>query len=341
MKDVTIIGVDLAKSVFQVHGADRDGGKVFSKKLTRPQFARFMADHPICLVAMEACGSAHYWAREMQAMGHDVRLIPPAYVKPFVKRQKNDAADAEAIAEAAVRSNMRFVEVKTEEQQAQAMLFRTREMLIRQRTQAANALRAHLAEFGVAVPKGIQNIDRLAQYLEKAKDSLPDSLLLAGQIYLDQIEHLNKEVTELGIAIKALARTDDTARRLQTIPGVGPVTAMAIAAFAPAMGTFKRGRNFSAWLGLVPQQHSTGGKQLLGRTSKMGQKDIRRLLIIGAMSVIKAGLMTGIPENSWLGRLLARKTRMVAAVALANKMARMIWAISVKGEVYRNPSAAM
>ncbi len=160
---------------------------------------------------MEACGSAHYWAREMQAIGHDVRLIPAAYVKPFVKRQKNDAADAEAIAEAAARSNMRFVEVKTKEQQAQAMLFRTREMLIRQRTQAANALRAHLAEFGVVVPKGIKNIDRLAQYLEKAKDRLPDSLVLAGQIYLDQIEHLNKEVAELGIAIKALARLGSSA----------------------------------------------------------------------------------------------------------------------------------
>ena len=190
-------------------------------------------------------------------------------------------------------------------------------------------------------PRGSKNIDRLAQHLEAAQDVLPDSLLLAGRIYLDQIEHLNKEVTELGTAIKAQARSDDTARRLQTIPDVGPVAAMAIAAFAPDMETVQRGRNFSAWLGLVPQQHSTGGRQLLGRASKMGQNDIRRLLIIGAMSVIKAGLMTGIPETSWLRRLLARKTRMVAAVALANKMARMIWAVSVKGETYRNPNAVM
>jgi transposase len=318
MKEVTIIGVDLAKSVFQVHGAAVDGSTVFRKKLTRAQFASFMAEQPTCLVAMEACGSAHYWGREMKKLGHEAHLIAPIYVKPFVKRQKNDAADAEAIVEAASRPNMRFVTIKSEEQQGRGALFRTRELLVRQRTQLVNALRAHLAEFGLVVPKGIRNVKRLAEHIENLKNILPNSIREVGKVYLDQI---------------------DISRQLQTIPGVGPITAIAVEAFAPEMGSFDRGRNFSAWLGLVPKQHSTGGKQILGRTSRMGQKDIRRLLIIGAMSVIKVAVTKGVSQNSWLGHMLVRKPRMVVAIALANKMARMIWAMLTKGEDYRNPMA--
>lgn len=339
MKEVTIIGIDLAKSVFQVHGAAVDGSTVFRKKLTRLQFVRFMAEQPACLVAMEACGSAHYWGREMKKLGHDARLIAPIYVKPFVKRQKNDAADAEAIVEAASRPNMRFVSIKTEKQQGRGALFRTRELLIRQRTQMVNALRAHLAEFGTIVPMGIRNVKRLAEHIENPENALPDSIREVGMAYLGQIGGLTQRIGELEASIKAEAKHSGVSHQLQTIPGIGPITAMAVEAFAPEMGCFDRGRNFSAWLGLVPKQHSTGGKQILGRTSRMGQKDIRRLLTIGAMSVIKVAVTKGVPESSWLGRMLIRKPRMVVAIALANKMARMIWAMLTKGEDYKDPMA--
>lgn len=339
MTEVTTIGVDLAKSVFQVHGASVDGSTVFRKKLTRVQFAGFMTEQPACLVAMESCGSAHYWGREMRKLGHDARLIASIYVTPFVKRQKNDAADAEAIVEAASRPNMRFVSIKSEKQQGRGALFRTRELLIRQRTQLVNALRAHLAEFGLIVPKGIRNVKRLAEHIENPENILPDCIREVGAVYLDQIGGLTQRISELEASIKAEAKHSDVSRQLQTIPGIGPITAMAIEAFAPEMGCFDRGRNFSAWLGLVPKQHSTGEKQILGRTSRMGQKDIRRLLIIGAMSVIKAEVTKSVPQHAWLGRMLVRKPRMVVAIALANKMARTIWAMLTNGENYRNPMA--
>ncbi len=339
MNEVVIIGVDLAKSVFQVHGAGADGSVAYRKKLTRPQFSRFMADHPKCIVAMEACGSAYYWARSMEELGHEVRLVPPIYVKPFVKRQKNDSADAEAIAEAASRPNMRFVPIKTVQQQARSIMFRTREMLVGQRTQTVNALRSHLVEFGVIVPKGLHNLKRLAAYIEGADDCLPADVVRIGEIYLEEIAQHTSRIKSLEKSIKKMAETSETSRRLRTVPGVGPITAMAIEAFAPEMERFERGRNFSAWLGLVPRQHSTGGKQVLGRTSKMGQKDIRKLLIVGAMSVIKSEVYKN-PDGrqTWLGQLLKRKPRMVVAIALANKMARAIWAMLTKGEDYKNPS---
>ncbi len=340
MEDVTIIGVDLAKSVFQVHGAAADGSAIFRKKLTRIQFAKFMADQPACIVAMEACGSAHYWGREMIKQGHTALLIAPIYVKPFVKRQKNDVADAEAIAEAASRPNMRFVPIKSEEQQARAALFRTRELLVRQRTQAANALRSHLAEFGIIVPKGMCNVKRLITYVDDPQRLLPKSLREVGLMYLLLIADLKHQIEQLGKTIKAEAQDSQISRQLQTMPGIGPIVAMAIEAFAPHMSNFKCGRNFSAWLGLDPRQHSTGGRQILGRTSKMGQKDIRRLLIIGAMSVIKATTIKGTVKGSWLERMLAKKPRMLVAIALANKMARAIWAMLTRGENYRNPMDA-
>ncbi len=267
MDKVTIIGVDLAKRSFQVHGASADGSVLFRKKLSRAQVVPFFAQQPICIVAMEACATAHDWGREIGALGHEVKLIPPIYVKPFVKRHKNDAADAEAIAEAASRPTMRTVAVKTHDQQSQAVLFRTRDLLLRQRTQLINALRAHLAEFGKIAPKSATNIKRLKEILEDPKNGLPQIVTDIGSIYFDQIATLTEQISKLEKQVRTEATKDDAARRLQTMPGIGPITAMAVSAFAPPMEIFRRGRDFAAWVGLVPKQHSTGGKQKLGRTS--------------------------------------------------------------------------
>src|ERR1700689_5817457 len=270
MKEASIIGLDLAKRSFQAHGALADGSVAFRKKLTRERVLGFFAEQPRCVVAMEACGSAHHWGRAIRDAGHEVRLIPPAYVKPFVKRQKNDAADAEAIAEAASRPTMRFVAVKTEEQQARAMLFRTRDLLVRQRTQLINALRGQLSEHGVVAPQGPANVVILAQAIDDMTPSLPLLVVELARVYLDQIDGLSQKVAGLEKAIGCEAKRGAMTRRLQTMPGVGPIKAMAIETFAPPMEVFRRGRDFTAWLGLVPVQHSTGGKQVLGKTSKMG-----------------------------------------------------------------------
>lgn len=339
MDKVNIIGLDLAKRVFQVHGARGDGSAAFRKKLSREKLLVFLTGQPRCVVAMEACGSAHHWGRAIRDVGHDVRLIPPIYVKPFVKRQKNDAADAEAIAEAAVRPNMRFVAVKTVDQQARAMLFRTRDMLVRQRTQLINALRGHLSEQGIVAPQGAANLTALACAIEVPENSLPLLVVELARVYLDQIERLSETIAELEKVTACESQRGETTRRLQTVPGVGPVTAMAIETFAPPMEVFSRGRDFGAWLGLVPQQHSSGGKQVLGRTSKMGQRDIRRLLIIGAMSIVRLACRKGV-EGAWLDRMLSRKPRMLVAIALANKMARAIWAMLTRHEDYRVPAPA-
>jgi transposase len=337
MEQVTIVGLDLAKRVFQVHGATADGGIAIRKKLSRGQVLAFFADLPPCVVAMEACATAHYWAREIGALGHNVRLVPPAYVKPFVKRQKNDAADAEAIAEAASRPTMRFVEPKSPQQQARAMVFRTRELFVRQRTQTINALRAHLAEHGLIAPQGMSNLANIRRLIDEAAAEVEPLVVETARTYLEQIDDLSSRILKLEATLKQEAARTDASSRMMTMPGVGPITAMAIEAFAPALSVFKRSRDFAAWLGLVPRQHSTGGKQVLGRTSKMGQRDIRRLLIIGAMSVIRWATRKGTTPGTWLHSILQRKPRKVAAIALANKMARTLWAMETRKEDYRDP----
>jgi transposase len=313
---------------------------VFRKKLTRTKLIEFFRSQPRCLVALEACGGAHYWGREIAQLGHTVRLIPPAYVKPFVKRQKNDAADAEAICEAAQRPSMRFVAVKDEEQQASGVVFRARDILVRQRTQCINALRGHLTEYGWVVPKGATHVPTLISQIEDANCSLPKSALSIFKVLIATLKSLDENIAVLDFEISRRSKEDPAARRLMTIPGVGPITATAIVALAPSVATFKSGRDFAAWLGLTPLQKSTGGKQRLGATSKMGERTIRRLLIIGGSAVVRQACMRGAPEGSWLARMLARKPRMLVTVALANKMARIVWALLSKGEVYTTPVAA-
>ncbi|MGI9043663.1 MAG: IS110 family transposase [Gemmatimonadaceae bacterium] len=337
MEEVSIIGVDLAKNVFQLHGAAADGSVVFRKKLSRPQFTRFMSEQPPCLVAIEACASAHHWAREMSRHGHEVRLIAPHYVKPFLKRQKNDAADAEAIVEAALRPTMRFVAPKSADQQARAVAFRTREQLVKQRTEAVNALRSHLYEFGYVAPEGIGYVPRLERVVGDPEADIPDLARDICRMLLEQIAHLTDRIKALKARIAAMLNEAEMPRRLQTMPGVGPITALAVETFAPPMEQFRRGRDFAAWLGLVPRQHSSGGKQKLGKTSKMGQRDIRRLLVIGATAVIRWASRRGAPAGSWLARMLERKPIPIVAVALANKMARGIWAMLSRDEEYRGP----
>lgn len=337
MEQDTMIGVDLTKSVFQLHGASMAGHVRFRKKLSRLQFRKFMADHPPASVVMEACGSAHYWARELTHLGHEVKLIAPQYVRPFVKRQKNDVADAEAIVIAAQRPEMRFVEPKCESQQARAVLFRARERLVHQRTELANALRAVLYEFGNIVPQGIRHLKRIDGMLEEPDSGLPILVREECRDLMAQIAEKTARIEAKTKKVKELAEQTDMARRLQTMPGVGPMTALAIEAFAPDMASFRRGGDFSAWLGLVPRQHSSGGKERLGRVSKAGQTDIRRLLIIGAMSRLNWMGRRSIPEGSWLAEILSRTPRMLVAIALANKMARAVWAMLTKNQDYRDP----
>ncbi|WGR72995.1 MULTISPECIES: IS110 family transposase [unclassified Bradyrhizobium] len=338
--EVSTIGLDLAKNVFQAHGADAAGATVFSKRLRRHKVLEFFAKQPACLVAMEACASAHRWSREIGKLGHTVRLIPPAYVKPFVKRQKNDAADAEAICEAAQRPTMRFVAVKSREQQAAAVVFRARDLLVRQRTQVINALRAHLAEYGMVVPRGPSHMVKLIELAADPTSDLPEAARVALEVLIDLLRSLHHRIKHLDAEIARRAREDKTARRLVTIPGVGSITATAFVALAPAATTFKKGRDFAAWLGLTPKENSTGGKQKLGATSKMGERTLRRLLIIGACAVVRHARRHGTPQGSWLARMLSRKPSMLVIVALANKMARIAWALLAKGGLYQAPVAS-
>ncbi|MUZ65679.1 IS110 family transposase [Agrobacterium vitis] len=337
MKDVTTIGLDLAKQVFQVHGADTEGTPLFNRKLRRAEVLRFFEKLPPCLVGMEACASAHYWAREIAALGHAVRLLPPQYVKPFVKRGKTDAADAEAISEAVTRKTMRFVPVKTAEQQAAVMVLKTRALLVRQRTQAINALRAHMGELGIIAPIGIANVKPLAIIIrDEADNRLPAAARFALIEMVDQIEILAARIERLEREIVIQARRDADMRRLATIPGVGAIIAMTVKALVPDPGGFKSARHFAAWIGLTPKAHSSGGKERLGRISKMGNPELRSLLVTGAASVLRH-VRTDDKARPWLKDLLGRRPFKVVAVALANKTARMIWALLTRGGVYRNP----
>lgn len=335
-----MIGVDLAKNVFQVHGTLRTGEVQFRKKLTRAQFPVFLAQQEPCMVIFEACGSAHYWARKMEELGHEVKLIAPQYVRPFVKRQKNDTADAEAIVIAARQPEMRFVEPKTVEQQSRASIFRGRERLVHQRTADVNALRALLYEHGHVFPVGMRNLNRMTALVQNEASDLPALIREECLDLLAQITEKTVRITERTKKLATLAAQSDKARQLQTMPGVGPLTAIAVEAFAPDMAQFKAGRDFAAWLGLVPRQHSSGGKERLGRMTKAGQADIRRLLIIGAMSRLNWLGKRTIAEGGWLSRMLARKPKMLVAIALANKMARQIWGMLTKNEDYRDSALA-
>ncbi|UVO30685.1 IS110 family transposase [Bradyrhizobium arachidis] len=336
MSEVSIIGLDLAKNVFQMRGADGSGTVLFRKKLRRDQVLKYLATQPTCTVAMEACASSHYWGREIGGLGHAVRLIPPDYVKPFVKRQKNDAADAEAICEATQRPTMRFVAVKSEEQQAAAIVFRARDLLVRQRTQTINALRGHLTEFGVVAVQGPSHVDKLVSAIDGHDTGIPELARPILRLLVEQLRSLNEKVALLDRELARRAKEDAEAKRLMTIPGIGPITATALVALAPTAQAFKRGRDFAAWLGLTPLQRSTGGKQKLGEMSRMGERTLRRLLIIGASAAVRWAMRKGSTTDPWLARMLARKPPMLVIVA----MARIVWALMARGGTYRAPAAA-
>ncbi len=333
---ITTIGLDLAKNVFQVHGVDGNGEVVVRRQLRRNAVLPFFSDLPSCLVGLEACGSSHHWARELKRMGHDVRLMPPHYVKPYVKRSKNDAADAEAICEAVSRPSMRFVPLKGEEQQSVLMLHRTRNLLVRQRTMLVNALRSHLSEFGVVVAKGIENISKLATIVESnEKGHLPTAAVTALTMIIDQLRDLNTRIDILEKEIVRRHRKNPESKRLATIPGIGPITASALSATITDASQFKSGRQLAAWLGLVPRQNSSGGKERLGRISKQGDKYLRQLLVIGATSMLGVVRQKRTPDDEWVIALLDKKPPRLVTVALANKMARIAWAVMSRQEIYK------
>jgi transposase len=338
MNEVITIGVDLAKSVFQVHGVDAEGAVVMRRQLRRGQVVPFFKKQRSCLVGMEACATSHHWAREIAALGHDVRLMAPRYVKPYVKRNKNDMADAEAICEAVTRPTMRFVEIKTREQQSVLMLHRTRQLFVRQRTALINALRAHLAEFGIVAGIGRNGLERLLKVIGDGDDdrvppTARDSLLALR----DQLEMVKHQILDADRRILAWHRSSEVSQRLDDIPGVGPLIATALVASVPDPHAFNSGRDLAAWIGLVPRQSSTGGKERLGHISKAGNRYLRMLLVVGALSVIRRAKQTGYTRRPWLAKLLERRSTKIAAIALANKIARTAWAMMAHGTCYKEP----
>jgi transposase len=333
---ITTLGIDIAKSVFQLHGVDADGAVVLQKKLWRGAVLDCLGKLEPCLIGMEACATSHHWAREIAALGHDVRLIPPAYVKPYVKRQKNDAADAKAICEAVTRPNMRFVPVKTEEQQGVLVLHRSRDLLMRQRTMILNAIRAHFAEFGIIAAQGARKVAELVMRLRDDDTlGLPEIARSALLALAGQLDSLAAEVRNIERQLMAWHRQNVASQRLETIPGVGLITATALAVSVPDPSVFKSGRQFAAYLGLVPRQNSSGGKDRLGHISKMGNGYLRRLLVVGATSVTRRAPTNDTRTGAWVRSLLERKPARVVTVAIANKTARTAWALLAKGENYR------
>ncbi len=338
--DVTTIGVDLAKSVFQVHGVDAAGETVIRKQLRRRQVLPFFKKLAPCLVGLEACATGHHWARAIEALGHEVRLMPPRYVKAYVKRNKNDAADAAAICEAVTRPTMRFVAVKTAEQQSVLMLHRSRALLVRQRTMLVNAIRAHMAELGIVARVGLPQVKALVAVIaDEADDRIPPLARSCLQGLAVQLMSLEHEIAAAGQRIHAWHRSNEVSRRLEIIPGIGPITASALAATITDPSLFRSGRELAAWIGLVPRQSSTGGKERLGRISKQGDPYLHWLLVVGAMTVIRHAKRRG-TQNPWLAELIACKPTKVAAVALANKLARVVWALLRDGGTYQTPAAA-
>ncbi len=336
MTKVTTVGLDLAKLVFQVHGADEEGRPVVRKKLRRGQVLGFFVGLSPCLVGLEACASAHYWARELQALGHEVRLIPPQYVKPFVKTNKNDASDAEAICEAVIRPTMRFAPIKSAEQQSVLMLHRARELLVRQKTMLINALRGHCGELGIIVAQGASKVGELIEMIEDPGDvRLPTLAREALLALVAQLRMVQTQIVGLEKQLKAWHRASEDSCRLETIPGVGVITATALVATIGDASQFRSGRQLAAWLGLVPKQYSSGGKERLGRISKRGDGYLRKLLVHGARTVLLWSRRKKENRSPWQAGLLARRPTNVVLVAMANKTARVVWAMLSRGETYQ------
>lgn len=335
MGEVSTIGLDIAKSVFQVHGVDVDGAVVIRKRIGRAKVLEFFAALPPCLVGIEACPSAHHWSRRLQALGHTVRLMPPSYVKAYLRRSKNDANDAAAICEAVTRPSMRFVPTKSEQQQSALMLHRSRQLLVRQRTMLSNAIRGHLAELGIISAKGRNGTAELLEIIADRKDDrIPAIARLSLDILARQYAAIAVEIATVEKQIHAWHRSCEESRRLESIPGIGPVVATALIAEVGDWKAFSSGRSLAAWIGLVPKQHSTGGKERLGGISKQGNRYLRWLLVAGAMAVIRYARQRG-TKRPWLARLIGRRPTKVAAVALANKIARIAWAMMVRGERFK------